>query len=105
VDFLVLPLGLLIATIGFVAGTIVILHAHSKRIARRRAWHWPWPIVGMSAVGIVAAIPAAGYGIRHFCTAGAGAQCGLGGVLGTGPMAFGVATLLYAGAYAIWDVR
>jgi hypothetical protein len=96
---------LLIAAIGLVLGTVAILHQHRKRAARRRALPWVLHVAGMIALGVLVAVPATFYGIRHFCTVGAGAQCGLGGVLGFGPMAFGVAALLYATAYAIWDLE
>jgi len=105
VDFLVLPGGLLIGTIGLVVGAIVIVNRHEKRAARRRAWPWALHVAIMIGLGIVAAIPAIRYGIRLFCVEGAGAQCGFGGVLGTGPMAFGIAALTYAAMYAIWDVE
>jgi hypothetical protein len=104
-DLLVIPGGLPIASIGLVGGTAAILHQHRKRAAKRPAWPWALHVVGMIVLGVLAAIPATQYGIRHFCTPGAGAQCGLGGALGFGPMAFGLAALLYAAAYAIWDVE
>ncbi|MET0230673.1 MAG: hypothetical protein ABW186_07060 [Rhodanobacteraceae bacterium] len=53
----------------------------------------------------MAAIPAIRYGIRLFCVDSAGAQCGLGGVFGTGPLVFGIAALTYAAAYAIRDLE
>jgi hypothetical protein len=106
VDFLLLPGGLLIGVIGLVGGTIAILHVNQKRASLKRGRPWALHVAGMIALGVLAAIPATSYGIRHFCdAAGASAQCGFGGVLGTGPMAFGIAALLYAAAYAIWDVE
>jgi hypothetical protein len=104
-DLLVLPGGLAIAAIGFFVGAIVILHWHRKRASKRRAWPAALHVAAMLALGIVAAIPAMKYGIRLYCVEGASAQCGFGGVLGTGPMAFGITALAYAAAYAIWDVE
>jgi hypothetical protein len=102
----VLPGGLVIATIGLVVGTIVILRCHRTHVSSmRRAWPAMLHVAGMIALGVIVAAPAASYGIRLYCVEGAGAQCGLAGVLGTGPMAFGVAALAYATTYAIWDVE
>jgi hypothetical protein len=105
VGSVVIPAGLLIATIGFAVGTVIVVSVHSKRASHRRTLSCVWHIAGMIALGVAAAVPAAGAGIRHYCVDGAGAQCGLGGALGTGPLAFGIAALVYAAGYAIWDAE
>lgn len=104
-DFLVLPGGLIVGTIGLVVGTLVILHGHRKRASNDRAWPAALHVAAMIGLGIVAAIPAMRYGIRLYCVEGAGAQCGFGGVFGTGPLGFGIAALTYAAAYAIRPVE
>src|ERR1043165_8390369 len=52
-------------------------------------------IVGIVLIGGLVGWLGIAVGIAIFCTPGAGAQCGLGGVFFTGPLAFSVAVALY----------
>ena len=97
--------GSVVALLSALVGTIVILHFAHKRTTRQRtplAVH----ILAMFAAGVLGWFIGTGWGISHFCfVPGVGAQCGLGGVLITGPIAFGIGALAYAAAYAIWDIE
>ena len=105
-DLLILPGGLFIALVGIVVGAVTILHHQQLRAKKRPAVPWALQTAGMLATGSLASVPGVMWGIRHFCAApDAGAQCGLGGIFGTGPMAFGIGTLLYAAAYVVWDME
>ena len=96
--------GFLVALIASVVGTVVILHFRSKRASKPPA-PFAAHVLGMFATAMLAGI--AGYyaGVGHYCFGGAGAQCGLGAVFVTGPIAFGIGALAYAAAHAIWDIE
>jgi hypothetical protein len=96
--------GFLVALVGIVVGTVVIMHSKRTR-ASHRPRSLAVQVLGMLAAAALAGIIGMYAGFGYFCSPGSGAQCGLGGVFITGPIAFGIGALAYAVAFAVWDIE
>jgi hypothetical protein len=53
-------------------------------------------------LGALLIVPGCSLGLHAFCVPGGGNLCGLGGIFGTGPLAFTIGVLAYVCGYKVW---